>query len=224
LAIPTSLTGPQAHFERVSPSGVRRAREPETPSICTNGERPNQGSAANNPISTTGEIKAAPDAMREAARPGGGTRDRSPDGEGTRPAWSPPYAASGTGAYAEQHIFCGSQQIAPESTHFEGSRQPSAVSFQLSAIWLTADGYVESGSCATCPGIHQRFIAICFYASVKTRRKRQVIRTMASGSSEEPRTNRGKLPGGQKYASSKMAIAAGRTRLRFPRSRRREIG
>lgn len=50
--------------------------------------------------------KAVPNAMREAARPVGRARDRSPDGEGTRPALPLPYTLSEAGASAERHIFC----------------------------------------------------------------------------------------------------------------------
>ena len=39
------------------------------------------------------------------ARPGGRARDRSPDGEGTRPAMPPAYAVPKAVASAERHIF-----------------------------------------------------------------------------------------------------------------------
>jgi hypothetical protein len=49
-------------------------------------------------------MKAAPDAMGEAARPMGGA-PQTPEGEDTRPASTPPYPAPGAGASAERHIF-----------------------------------------------------------------------------------------------------------------------
>jgi hypothetical protein len=42
---------------------------------------------------------------QESARPAGRVRDRSPDGEGTRPASPPKYAAPEFGASAERHMF-----------------------------------------------------------------------------------------------------------------------
>ena len=55
--------------------------------------------------------------MREAARPVDGTRDRSPDGEGTRPAAPSAYAPLGAGTSAGQHIFRAATLQRPTFVH-----------------------------------------------------------------------------------------------------------
>jgi hypothetical protein len=89
-------------------------------------------------------MKTAPDAMREAARPVGGTRDRSPDGEGTRPATSSAYAPLVAGASAGRHIFRALEEYPLDTFHpprpprwrFEGFAEVSRCPLDLAVLEL----------------------------------------------------------------------------------------